>query len=91
MLRFRDFDLESLCGGRIVCGAGVGTTGGVGIGGNGCSGKPSSVESPLPRFFPCLRHGCNGVDRTRTSVANLNGTEKGVSSVKALVVRKQKL
>lgn len=31
----------------------------------------SSSPSFPGRFFPCLRHGCNGVDRMRTSHGNL--------------------
>lgn len=41
----------------MVCGVGVGATGGVGIDGKTCSDKPSSVDSPFPRFLPCLRQG----------------------------------
>lgn len=44
---------------------------GSGSGSGISSTNASSSSLPLFRFLPCLRHGCRGVDRTRTSVGNL--------------------
>lgn len=54
---------------------------GSGSGGSGISSTNASSSSlPLFRFLPCLRHGCKGVDRTRTSVGNLKQKRNHVSS-----------
>lgn len=44
---------------------------GSGSGSGISSTNASSSSLPLFRFLPCLRQGCKGVDRTRTSVGNL--------------------
>lgn len=69
LLRFRDFDFDSLREGELEGGAGDGIIGGGGAITWSC--VTSSGLFPLPRFLPCLLHGCSGVERTRTSVGYL--------------------